>query len=730
MMFFKRLGYLLPWRRRAADRDMRDELRSLAAMARPGELGNLTLAAEDARAQWGWTRLEQAGQDLRYAVRTLRKSPGFTLAAALSLAIGIGANTALFTLTNSVMWKLLPVADPEHLFTIEQQSQGGPSARFTYQQYEIFRDHGRALDLAAYSTVRLDATIDGRVEPTMDVQLVTGEYFPLLGVRPAVGRLFDVNDDRAPMAHQVAVLGHLYWQRRFGGDTTILGRSIMLGGLPFTIVGVVPLEFFGTEVGTSPNLYLPVMMQPALLPANGSLLRDPRVGNTWLRVLGRLKPGVPLDRAPVRLNALAGGPETEWRMRNKFTGQFEETRLAVIPAASGLSDLRLQFSQPLFILLGVAGLVLLITCANVGHLMLARSAARRPEFALRLALGAGRARVMRQVLVEGLVLAGLGAAAGVALAYWAAPALVAYATAGQAAVVLDLSPDLRVLAFTLAVSVVAALLFASAPALRVSRTDLGAYGGLALARTRSDGAGRGLSRAFVVIQVALSVVILVGAGVFVRTLQNLHRHESGVDPARIVIVRVEPRGSGQRGAPGVAQALDQTYRDLLAHIQAIPGVRSASLARTSPLGQSNLGFVVSMPPGGDPKMLQGSIAYPRYFSTMGYPIVRGRDFTDDDLRPDAAPVVIVNESFAGEILNGREPLGADHGVTRARPGRGMKGPGAPLTIVGVVRDSGPRVCGPPRRRGSMKPSSRRTPASGNCTCTFAPPATAPPSCGR
>jgi putative ABC transport system permease protein len=518
-------------------------------------------------------------------------------------------------------------------------------------------------------------------------------------VRPAVGRLFDANDDRAPLAHQVAVLSHLYWQRRFGSDTTVLGRSITLGGLPFTIVGVAPAEFFGTEVGTSPNLYLPVMMQPALLPANGSLLRDPRVGNTWLRVLGRLKPGVPLDQAPVRLNALAGAPETEWRTRNKFTGQFEEARLAVIPAASGLSDLRLQFSQPLFILLGVAGLVLLITCANVGHLMLARSAGRRPEFALRLALGAGRARVMRQVVVEGLVLAGLGAVAGVALAYWAAPALVAYATAGQAAVFLDLSPDLRVLGFTLAVSIVAALLFASAPALRVSRTDLGANGGLALARTRGDGAGRGLSRAFVVIQVALSVVILAGAGVFVRTLQNLHRHESGVDPARIVIVRVEPRGSGQRGAPGVAQALDQTYRDLLAHIQAVPGVRSASLARTSPLGPSNLGFLVSLPPGGDPRMLQGSIAYPRYFATMGYPIVRGRDFADDDLRPDAAPVVIVNEPFVREILNGREPLGADHGVTRARPGRGVKGPGAPLTIVGVVRDSGTpglRAATPPR----------------------------------
>ena len=689
MMFFKRLGYLLPWRRRAAERDMQDELRSIAAMAGPGELGNLTLAAEDARAQWGWTRLEQAGQDLRYAVRTLRKSPGFTLAAVLSLAIGIGANTALFSLTNSVMWKMLPVTDPEHLFTIEQVSQGGRFGRFTYQQYEIFRDRSGALDLAAYSTVSLDAAIDGRVEPTMIVQLVTGEYFPALGVRPRLGRLLDETDDRAPMAHQVVVLSHTYWQRRFGGDSNVVGRSITFGGLPFTIVGIAPAEFFGTEVGISPNLYLPVMMQPALIPMNGSLLENPRVGSTWLRVLGRLKPGVSPEHATARLNALAGNPDTEWRMRNKFTGQYEEARLEVTSAATGLSDLRLQFSQPLFILLGVAGLVLLITCANVGHLMLARSAARRPEFALRLALGAGRARVMRQVLVEGLVLGGLGALAAVALAFWAAPALVSYATAGgQDVVFLDLSPDLRVLTFALAVSTVAALLFASAPALRVSRTDLAGHGGRDLARTRSDGAGRGLSRVFVVIQMALSVVILVGAGLFVRTLVNLHRHESGVDPARIVIVRVEPRGSGQRGQPGVAQMLDRTYRELLARIDAIPGVRSASLARSSPLGATGLAFSISPADGGDPRLLQGSIVYPRYFATMGFPIVKGRDFNDDDLRADAAPVVIVNEAFARDILGGREPLGADHGVTRARPGRGVRGPGAPLNIVGVVRDSG------------------------------------------
>jgi predicted permease len=686
MMFWRRLGYLLPWRRRAAERDMQEELQSIAGMAGPRELGNLTLAAEDARAQWGWTRLEQTAQDVRYAVRTLAKAPAFTVAAVLSLAIGIGANTALFTLIDTVMWKLLPVGDPEQLLTIGRQTPTGTTNGFTYQQFEIFRDAG-ALDLSAYSVARLDVDIDGQVEPAADAHLVTGQYFPLLKLRPALGRLFDESDDRVPLGHPVAVLGHAYWQRRFGADPAVLGRTITLGRLPFTTVGVAPAEFFGAEVGRSPSLYLPVMMQPALVPMNGSLIRNPNVTASWLRLLGRMKPGVPLEQAGVRLNALAGNPAAEWRLRNKFTGQFEDERLVVASASAGLSDLRRQFSQPLFILLGVAGLVLLIACANVGQLLLARAATRRSEFALRLALGAGRARVMRQVLVEGMVLTGIGAAAGVALAYWAARALVAYASAGQRVVVLDLSPDVRVLAFTAVVSIAAGLLFASAPAIRASRADRSVHSGRDLGRTRHSGGERGPGKALVVAQVALSVVLLVGAGLFVRTLQNLYRADRGLDPDRVVVVQLEPRGSGQRNNREIAERLDRLYRDLLSRIETMPGVQSASLARSSPLGPSTLAFPVAPPNSNEVTRLQGSIVYPRYFATMGIPIVKGRDFTDDDLRPDAARVVLVNEPFVREILGGREPLGVDHGVRQVRPARGPTVPGDPLNIIGVVKDS-------------------------------------------
>ena len=655
---------------------------------KPGHLLPWTRPAE-----WGWTRLEQTGLDIRYAIRTLSKNPGFTLASVLSLAIGIGANTALFTVINTAMWKRLPVSDPEHLLTIGQQSQTGASNGFTYQQYELFRDRGQALDLAAYSLAQLDASIDGHVEPTLDAHLVTGEYFPMLGLRPALGRLFNEEDDRVPMGHQVAVLSHTYWQRRFAGEPTVIGRAITLGGLPFTVVGVTPAEFFGAEVGTSPSLYLPVMMQPALKPMNGSLLERPNVFATWLRVFGRLKPGVPIEQAEPRLNALAGTPDTEWRPRNKFTGQFEEARLVVSSAAAGLSELRRQFSRPLFVLLGVAGLVLLIACANVGQLVLARSAARRSEFALRLALGASRGRVIRQMLVEGLVLTGIGAAAGVVLAFWAAPALVQFASAGQGSVVLDLSPDLRVLAFTAVVSISAGLLFASAPAMRASRADR-SHGTSDLARTRHAGAEPGPGKALVVLQLALSVVALVGAGLFVRTLQNLNRYERAIDTERVIVAPLEPRGSGQR-TPALALTLDRTYRDLLARIEAIPGVRSASLARTTPLGPATLGFPVMLPTAAEPRRVDGTIVYPRYFATMGLPIVRGRDFTEDDLRTDASPALVVNETFVREVLQGREPLGMGHGVRSMRPGRGPATPGAPLNIIGVVRDSGL-----PARRGA------------------------------
>jgi len=679
---WKRLGYLLPWRRRAAEQEIAEELRSIAAMSRPGELGSLTLAAEDARAELGWTRLDQAGQDLRYAVRTARKNPGFTAAAVASLAIGIGVNATLFSLINTMLWKSLPVRDPETLLVVGRQAQSGLSHRFTYGNYEVFRDHVPALAVAGYATVPLNVSIDGRMEPTLQGHLVSGSYFPLMGLAPAAGRLLGPDDDRVPGGHAVAVLSFDYWRQRFGADPAIVGRAIAVSGHPFTIVGVAPREFFGTEVGAAPHLFVPVMMQPAVMPMTDNLIaRDTNVMSLWIRVLARVTPGASTPQATAQLAALAGVPETEWRLRNKFTGQLEDAHLVVDSAATGLSDLRRQFSQPLFLLFGIAMIVLLIACANVGNLVLARAATRRAEFALRLALGAGRGRLIRQVIAESLVLALPAGLAALALAYWTAMALVGYAAVGREAIVLDLSPDWRVLAFTGIVSAVAGLMLGSVPAIRASRADRSSSP-LNLSRARAVGHTGGPGQALVVLQMALSLVLLVGAALFVRSLQNLNRHDQEIDQRRVLVVRIEPRGSGNR-TPGIATALDQTYRTLVAQVEALPGVRSASMARSSPLGPTGLGYQIVRPEAPKPELLTGSIVYPRYFATMGIPIVAGRDFNEDDLRAGSPPAVIVNEAFVRTVLGSASPLGTAHGVCEA--GRG--GQRMPLNIVGVVKDS-------------------------------------------
>ena len=674
MMLWRRLGYLLPWRRRAAERDMRDELRSLAEMARPGELGNLTLAAEDARAEWGWTRLEQTLQDLRYAARTLAKSPGFTATAVLSLALGIGANTALFTLIDAVTWRMLPVKAPETLLLLGQRQGAALANEFSYQQYEMIRDHNRVLDLAAYAGVRLNVSIDGRPEPATLGQLVSGRYFSLLGVGPAAGRALGPEDDRTPGGHPVAMISHGYWKRRFALDPAVVGRPISLSGTLFTIVGVTPPEFFGVEVGTSPDLFVPIMMQPAVMPVSENLLADPINRYSWVRIVARLLPAVSAPQAQVALASLA--PDAEWRPRTKHGDVQTDVTLGLTPAATGLSDLRTEFSAPLRILIGVVAIVLLIACANTGNLVLARSATRRSEFAVRLALGASRSRLIRQVLVEGLVLAGLAGTCGIALAYAATRVLVTYVSTGRSPVILDLAPDGRLLAFTAAVSLLTGLLFASVPALRASRLDMATAGRKDLGGTRHALGGLKPGRWLVAGQVALSLLLLIAAGLFVRSLQNLQRQETAMDPHHLLIVRVEPRGSDQRGVPGTLARLDGIYRGLLARVERLPGVQSASLARTEPLVPIGFSGPVTGPSGSEVRS-QILMIYPKYFATMGLSIAHGRDFTDSDLRPGAPMVALVNETFVRLALAGREPLGA----TVVMAGRDR------IEIVGVVKDS-------------------------------------------
>jgi predicted permease len=615
--------------------------------------------------------------DLRLAFRLLVRSPAFTATVALSLALGIGANTAIFTLLDTVLWRTLPVKDPGGLRVI--------APNVTYQQYRRLADDNQAADLAAYSTVRLNVSVNGAVEPTTDGQLVTGGYFPLLGVTPILGRAIGPDDDRVPNGHPVAMISAGYWQRRFGRNPSVLGQSLSISGSSFTIIGVTPPEFFGVEVGMNPDIYIPVMMQPTAMPAFENLLDKPIIFRTWLTALARLRPGVQRTAAQGSLQAL-------WLQTLPGPLPPGENPFGLNPAATGLSSLRRQFSQPLFVLMAVVGLVLLIACANTASLLLARASARRPEFAMRLALGAGRWRLIRQLLVESVTLAALGGLCGIVLARWATHLLVVFMSSGRSPIALDLNPNPRILVFTAAISAATGLLFGLAPALGAARLDL--WPALKNAGSLSS-RGRGLLRpgkVLAVFQLALSVPILVAAGLFIRSLQGLSGDDFGVSRDRVLVVRVEPRGSDQRNIPGTTARLDQVYRNLLEKVRAIPGVRMASIGQstpTNPLGGAGTPLTL---PSGDKVRVPLVMLYAGYFATVGVPMAAGREFEESDLVPNAATVCIVNEAFVRRVFPGQNPLGKPCYTGRRPNVNDTTGPRyatAPedYHIVGVVRDS-------------------------------------------
>ncbi len=616
--------------------------------------------------------IESLIQDTGYAVRLLRKSPVFAASVILSLALGIGANTAIFSLIDAVLWRTLPVKDPEGLVLLTHSRGTMFEGGFTFQQYRIMRQQqGRGFtELAAWSPVRLNVSVDGNLEPTTDGQLVSGNYFSVLGVNPIAGRAISPEDDVVPNGHPVAMISYGYWKQRFGLSPSVVGRTIAISGTQFTIIGVAPPEFFGVQVGTAPRLFLPLMMQPTAMPDSENLLDQPILYSPWLQVVTRLVPGSTAAQAVAEMEPIYN---QEVPTQNKFGGPpLPPERLALESAATGISGLRRQFSQPLFILMGIVGIVLVIACANTANLLLARSASRSGEFGLRLALGAGRRRLIRQLLVESVVLALAGGVCGVVLAVVATRLLVAFMSAGQTAIVLGLNPDGRMLAFTATVSVFTGLVFGLAPALRATRIDL---------TPSLKAAGRSVrgrlwsGKILCVVQVALSLVLLIGAGLFVRSLQKLNGQDSGVDRDRVLIVRVEPRGSDQRNIPGTTPRLDRTYRDLQTRVAAIAGVRSCSLAQFTPTALRGNTISFGLPSGGEQRALVPMI-YPDFFKTMGIGLVAGRDFNEGDLSPQSPLVAIVNEGFA------RQAFGAAPAV-----GQRLKQRNDLIEIVGVVRDS-------------------------------------------
>ncbi len=684
-------------------------------------MGGVERRKEECRDMRRVRLIEDLMQDLRYGLRTLRRSPGFTAVAALLLALGIGANTAIFSVVDAVLLKRLPVKEPEQLVLLNNTKAGMYRNLFSYTAYEQFREHDGTLSgVLAYYPLRLTVSVDGQPEPAINGQLVTGNYYQVLGVNAALGRTIAPEDDRAPVdrdplamlndrtiapeddrasgTHPVCVISHGYWRRRFGRDPDIIGKSIHLGGYPFTIIGVTPPEFFGAEVGSAMDISAPLTMQQQVLPGSRSFVFE-----EWdrFRLMGRLRPGVTMEQAQASLGQLyqryLADLVVRWSSRNEKAkaeaNERKHERLIVASGSQGLSDLRRQFSQPLFVLMCVVALVLLIACANVAGLLLARGVARRKEIAVRLALGAGRLRLVRQLLTESVLLAALGSLLGLLLAWWGTRLLLPLLSQGEIPIYLSLNPDLRMLGFTAAVTVVTSLLFGSAPAFLATRIDLQST----LKQDSQAMSGRralSFGRVFVIAQVALSLLLLVGAGLFVQSLQKLQQVETGYARENVLVLKLEPLGSDLKMA--IFSRLTAFYDELLRRVEAMPGVVQASLVGYSPISRRE--WLVMGENSGEttwPQLyVEGQLhqfgaeiqlnfmqVYPHSFATLGIPLVAGRDFGPQDTR-GSQKVAVINESMARRFFGHENPVGRRFSYDSSDSSRGDD-----LEIIGVVKDA-------------------------------------------
>jgi predicted permease len=685
--------------RRRADRELDEEIqahlemeveRNIADGMSPEEarlaarrsFGSVAIAKEDSRAMWGLGLLETFWQDLRYGLRMLLKHKGFTTVAVLSLALGIGANTAIFSLVDPILLKSLPVKSPEQLVAFEGINQRGErDTVFSYPMFERIRDRPQvfagvlAAEDGSNHVEMVGPEPGGRTEQA-EVQLVSGEYFQVLGVNAFAGRLFTIADNQKSGAHPVAALSYGFWQRRFASGVSVIGRSIRLKGQPFTIIGVTPPGFFGESVGRAPDIWAPLVMQPRF--QRGQSYLD-QANIRWLRVMARLQPGVRKEKAQAELEALLGQIKSEPSDLGKWTGIIH-AKIGLIPGSQGLSEMRDRFSKPLRILMGVVGLALLIACANVANLLLARATTRQREVAIRLAIGAGRFRLIRQFLTESVLLAGVGGALGLLFAWRGSHLLLILVSNDSGSIPIDVTPNARILGFTIAVSLLTALLFGLAPALVATRQDVNSWLKMtALARPRLS-----LSRFLVIAQVALSFLLLTGAGLFVRTLRNLRMLDLGFVAESAIQARINPRASGYK-----QEQLPDLYRRLLERLNSAPGIRSVSMAdsgfrmggsRTCCIGVEGY----THRPGEDREVRTNNVT-PRYFQTMGLPLLLGRDFTPEEAgsKPGEFPkVAIINETMARHYFGEASPLGKRFGW-----GDPPKPIETDIEIIGVARDA-------------------------------------------
>ncbi|HKQ78981.1 MAG TPA: ABC transporter permease [Blastocatellia bacterium] len=628
-------------------------------------------------------------QDLRYGARMMVKNPGFTLIATLTLALGIGANTAIFSLTDQILLRLLPVERPEELVVLRVpgpksgrvSSDGDDTASFSYPMYKDLRDRNNAFSgLLARFPISLSVAGAGQTERA-DGELVSGNYFEVLNVRPALGRVFNQEDDRVPGAHQVVVLSHAYWSRRFGADPGILNKTLTVNGALMTVIGVARAGFKGIQVGQTPDVFIPMMMKAQMTP-NWNGLDDHK--DYWLAIIGRLKPGMSIAQTQEAVRPsyrsileeelpLMTGWDPERRQR------FLDKRILLEEGAKGRQVLQRDTKKPLLILVGMVGLVLLIACANVANLLLARGAARQREIAVRMALGAGRWRLTRQFLVESLLLSSLGGAVGLIMAAWTIKGLVAAIppSVGLLGLSTDLNP--RLLGFNLTLSVLTGLLFGVAPAGRATRLNLEATlreQGSSVSGNQSHARFR---KSLVVSQIVLTTALLVGAGLFARSLNNLQRLDLGLRADHLITFSIAPELNGYSPQRAIA-----FFDDLRAGLAALPGARSVSASEIAILTDSNSSSNVTIE-GYQAQEQENMDIYhnrigPDYFATMGIPLINGREFANSDVA-GSQKVAIINETMSRRFFANRNPIGSRFAFGAGDAIR------PDIEIVGVVKDS-------------------------------------------
>ena len=653
--------------------------------------GNTTRIAEKSTMAWGWSWLETFLQDTGYGIRAMLRTPAITVVALLSLALGIGANTAIFSFLDAVMLRSLPVKDPQQLVRLGKGNMAGITDAFAATQlysYPFYRQFQRRNEVFSVTAAVFSMenhphgyVDEGKATEPLGVQTVSGTYFDTLGVGAELGRVLNENDDSSEGDHPVLVISDGYWRRRFAADPGVLHHTITLGSTVFSIVGVAPPEFFGTTVGQAPDAWAPISMA-GVIPPNWGAYKDNFSESLYL--FGRLKPGISMEQATANTNVLfrqilLGFPDaklTEHNLEN-----LKKSHVQLESMGRGFSELRREYSQPLIILMGIVALVLLIACANIANLLLARSAARARELAVRQALGAARWRIVRQLLTESLVLALIGGVLGIGFAVCADRALLRMIPSGsENAIPLDVSINLELLLFTLTVTVVTALLFGTLPALRATRLELTANLKSGSGASRASGRTP-LAKALVVSQVGLSLLLMTGACLFVRTLVNLSRIDVGFNKENVLLLYTDSDVTGYKGDDPRMLLL---YKQIEDRVNALPGVQASSFsAFTFGEGSWNTKIVVPGMPFDTKANVMHNIIGNGYFKVMQIPLLAGRAFGPQDTAT-SQPVAIISENMARNLFPSGPVIGRTYSIGDPNTAGhdALKG----RTVIGIAKD--------------------------------------------